>query len=123
MYPLPEDFDVGVFVGQTLEVVGFTGNTLSLTFSGEISVTVTGAVEHRCADEDGLVLVRVEEGTDPSFQSQLQRLAGAEVTHAAVDGRATIHLDFSNGGTLRLLEDTDKYECYQVEIGEKLIVV
>ena len=99
-----------------------TSNTFAMQFSGDLLVTALGFVEHSGPDDDGIV-VRVEVGAPPEAQSRLKRLAGAKVTDARVDGRATIQLEFSNGDALRLLEDTDQYECYTLETADKLIVV
>jgi hypothetical protein len=121
MYAIPEDFDVTIFVGKTLEQVSFTTNTLTFSFDDDVGIAVESEVWHAGHDDQGDRWL--ERSPIPVKQSKLMYLLGSSIASVAVDGRATLVLQFANGHTLRCVEDTDQYECYHLRIGDDEIHV
>jgi hypothetical protein len=121
MYGLPDNFDPNVFVGRTLERLSFTTNTLRLSFDGDISIIVESEVRHE--GRDGRGAEWVDSNAVPVTESRMMHLLGIVIARAEVAGRGTLVLEFTNGHTLRCVEDSDEYECYQLRIGATEIIV
>jgi hypothetical protein len=120
MYALPDDFDPAVFAATTLAKISFTSNTLVLDFDADISATVESEVRYASRDEHGTSL---ELAAVPVTHSRLMRLIGRRIVRAEVEGSATLVLHFEGGHALSLIGDNDRYECYQLRIGTREIVV
>ncbi len=109
MYRLPDNFDVTVFVGRTLEQVCFTVNTVSFSFDGELRLTVEGAFQHQVSS-DGAGL---DEGEPPVRASRLMQLAGEIVARASAD-LDSLSLFFRNGQRFRCHGDSMQFESFRV---------
>jgi hypothetical protein len=118
MYGLPVGFDASRFEGLTLEQVSFSANTIHLSFSNAVSITILASFEHRVRDA-----VVSGQASVPVQQSQLMQLIGGSVASArgAVDG--TLTLRFSNGQRLTCYDDTPMYEAYTMTFGDEEIFV
>lgn len=109
MYGLPKDFDFSIFNGRTLEVVGFSANSIRLSFDQELWVMISSAYSHQTHVDEALEITDV-----PPSQSTLMRLAGKVVESAWGEGPGTLVLRFEDGQVLRCYDDTPMYECYEI---------
>jgi hypothetical protein len=120
MYSLPDDFDPQVFAGKELERICFVPYSVELAFDGDISLRVFSEIVHDGIDGD----TRWSEASSaPIKRSALMRLVGLKVERAHVESGATLVLCFQNNDTLRVIADTNKYECYHLLLGDREIIV
>jgi len=117
MYGLPTAFDASRFVRLTLEQVSFTINTVHLSFSDDVSITLESSFEHLAKDGKPRRLAV------PVTESQLMQLLGESVesAHASTDG--TLSLRFGDGQALTCYDDAPMYEAYRLRFGDEEIVV
>lgn len=119
MYGLPATFDPSRLQGSVLDLVCFSENTVSLSFSREVSITIESCFVH--SDQHGY-----GDGQQidvPVIESRLMQLLGASILLASADADGTLRLKFSNGHTLVCLDDSPRYEAYRINIGNEEIIV
>ena len=99
-------------MGSELETLTWAAYTLHLSFSCGLSFSVGGVLEY-CAP-DGSV---VEQGEPERLRSssRMGALVGVVVTHYEVDAPHALVVHFGNAGVLRLRDDTEQYEAFQIE--------
>ena len=120
MYGLPHTFDASVFVEKTLQRIEFTVNTVKLALDDDTSIVVESQLCHQWKNPHS----RWEDRTTiPATESRLMRLLDKHVVGGSVEGQGTLVLQFSNGDILRVVEDSEQYECYQLRIGSTEIIV
>jgi hypothetical protein len=119
MYGLPNDFDAGIFVNQTLDHITFAEYTIHFSFADNISITVSSAFQHLLrADGDPVPAQHV-----PVSESSLMQLIGHRVTHADSQRDGTLSIVFDDGQVLRVIDDDPHYECYSIHDGKRDIYV
>jgi hypothetical protein len=64
-----------------------------------------------------------EEDSSPSTLARFTALSGHRIVGAGAEGRGTLVLTFDDGQTLRVIEDGDAYECYELHLGGREIIV
>lgn len=118
MYGLPADFDPSVFVGRDLESVTFAVNTIVLSFSDRLAVSISGRVPYRGPKS-------AESGVDdpPVSRTTLTTLVGHKVRGFDLLSPRELVLDFGDGGSITLLDDSDTYESYLINTGDREIIV
>ena len=119
MYGLPEDVDLSMFSGCTLESVTFTQNTIHLAFDRSTSITL----ESSYAYYSGVAANAPEHKTVPPVGSQLMRLVGHSVALAARSTQGGLLLQFDDGQSLDILDDSTEYESFRITVGDREIVV
>jgi hypothetical protein len=119
MNGLPHDFNTDVFVARLLEQVCYTENQVTLHFDGDVHIVLEGGFAHGDVESESIHQVLQV----PVHESHLMRLLGASITEASASRDGTLRLVFSNGDVLNILNDTDEYESYQIQIGDKIVVV
>ncbi|MBJ7472525.1 MAG: hypothetical protein JHD16_14560 [Solirubrobacteraceae bacterium] len=119
MSPLPNDFDVAVFEGRTLQDVHTTSNTAFFGFGAVegLEVTTWGEVLIGTSPVD-LRSARV-----PFPVAEILPFRGQRVRRAQVVGRSSIRITFDASGILEFVEDTDQYECYEIRMPTRHIVI
>ena len=119
MYGLPPGFDTSRLLGCALEQVSFSENTVHLSFTNDVSITIESCFAH--SRHGGLG--DVERTRVPVRESQLMQLLGESVesAHASADG--TLRLRFTNGHVLACFDDSPQYEAYRIKLGEEEIIV
>ena len=112
MHGVPADLKLPGLVGSDLETLMWAAYTLHLGFSCGLSFDVCGSLEF-CASDGSVIERGVPEELRPL--SRLGALVGAFVTDYVVDAPHALVLDFGEAGALRLRDDTDQYEAFQIE--------
>jgi|APFre7841882630_1041343.scaffolds.fasta_scaffold58662_2 hypothetical protein len=118
MYGLPTQFDVAVFVGKTLDLICYSANTISFSFTEDVIITIMGSFIYRqeLHEISNKQSVRL-------LSSNLMGLIDKSVSRADGWQDGTLNLYFDNGHILTLLDDSQQYESYIIQIGNKEIVV
>ena len=122
MYPLPTDFDISSLVGSKLCEIAFNANQIRLIFEGG-SIVIEGrmvmnAVPYGQGLEDSGLIITAQE---PDLH--ILCLIESEIVSVHTDSkRLNLSLVFSNHQTLLLIGD-EPYECYQIHVGERAIIV
>ena len=119
VYGLPQGFDSSRLIGCVLEQVSFSENTVHLSFTNDVSITIESCFVHSTQDD----FSDVERSRVPVRDSHLMQLLGESVdsAHASADG--TLSLRFTNGHVLACFDDTPGYEAYRIKLGEEEIIV
>ena len=112
MKTIPHEFDPKAVVGQPLELVTFTSNSLYFRFGDAFSVTVYSSFRYRLA-----LSHREATETVPTPTSAAMTLIGRTLTGAATDAAAVLMLTFEDGATLAFSPDESPYESYFVSSG------
>ena len=119
MYGLPEEFDASRLVGCVLEQVSFSVNTMHLSFSNDVSITIESCFAHSTyRDLSSAKRIRI-----PVRQSSVMQLLGESITSAHATSDGTLILKFANGQALACFDDTSQYEAYRIMLGKEEIVV
>jgi uncharacterized protein DUF6188 len=113
MYGLPKDFDGGVFVGRTLEMICFAQYRLYLHFERGLTVSIESSFS---TTPDRIIDV-------PVVESDLMRLIGSVVVAATGDDLGTLTLAFYGGDKLRVYDSSKAYESYTISYDGKELVV
>ena len=120
MYGLPEDTDLSALVGCRLESVSVGLHQVNLGLDGlrNIAVTIEGdfSVAQQGHDE-------VRYSSAPEGAVVLISLLDAEIVAASASEGGTTVIRFSHGATAAIYDSEAHYESYQIQIGERLIVV
>ena len=121
MYGLPADFDSGIFVGRTLEMVCFAVNLFGLHFGKDIFVQVNGEYSLQMDPQSEPEIIEV-----PEFHAGLTKLLEQTISNASATRDGTLTLHFSGGAVFTCYDRTPGYESYEIsigEIGERRIIV
>jgi hypothetical protein len=119
MYGLPPGFDTTRLVGCVLEQVSFSGNTVHLSFSNAVSITIESAFAHAVHGD----LVHAPMTRIPVRESRLMELLGESIVSAQGSEEGTLSLIFTNGQALACVDDNPQYEAYRLKLGEEEIIV
>lgn len=113
------DSDTFAFIeGRVLEQLCFGQPSLILNFDDDLSITVEGSL--------GIALPGAEEITvDDALgvASTLVRLISDVVADTGVSDSRSISLTFGGGQILRLIDNSEQYESFQIRHGDHLIIV
>ena len=119
MYGLDLGFDTSRLVGCTLEQVSFSENTVHLSFSRDVSITIEGCYSHSMRGNPR----DAERTCLPVRESRLMQLLGESIETAHASPEGTLSLRFTNGQSLACFDDTPQYEAYRLKLGEEEIIV
>lgn len=119
MYRLPPGFDSTVLVGRRLEQICFTENQMALHFDGRVDIVVESAFIYRTPAAPP----SNEPVAIPVYDSAVMHLLGRSIISASHDAQGNLTLLFKDSYSLMILHDTEQYECYQLRIGDQIIVV
>jgi len=108
MYRIPKELDLSPVIGEFTTQVRVGQFDLQFTF-GNVNFAVQSPVNVFRAGE---LIARWEEGRwpDPGFYEVMN----TEVTRCRVVGDRLIVFEFANGVEMRLVDDSDQYECMQI---------
>jgi hypothetical protein len=121
VYGLPRDFDGAKLVGRQLLQVCFGLYQLQLHFDGELSISVESAVAYK--EDPNEELTRVSIPDLAASRPPLLHLLHHKIVNALGDDKGTLTLEFDNRQVLQCLDEGEKYESYQINIGKSLIIV
>lgn len=114
MYGFNDRFSEARFVGTELITVSHVVNTIWLDF-GTWSVSVSGSVGLR--DESG-----DSWETPPVSESRIVGLLGDAVVSCEVEPKA-FELQLASGRTVLFRDDSERYECYLFQFGDREVAV
>lgn len=118
MYGLAVGTDVSGLRGRAVEQIALGQYQAQVRLSGGAGVYVEG--DFSVTDADG----RRRDFTDvPDAAAALAGLLGCDVDEAEVASPGVLTLVFSNGARMDVHDSNDRYESYQIAIGDQLIVV
>ena len=122
MHGLSPDTDLGPLNGSTLTFVGFGEHQVQLAFYGD-------DLTHRSISIEGDYVVTTS-GREPIVVSEaragavgLLSLLSRTVARASVPTDGTVRIDFDDGSVVEVLDSSTRYESYQVNLGDRLLVV
>ena len=120
MYGLPEDTDLSDLIGCRVQSVSVGLHQVNLGLDGLRNIAITVEGDFAVA----------EPGSDPVRYSSapvgavaLLALLDAEIVAARVSEPGTTLISFSGGGVIAVYDSKAHYESYQIQIGQRLIVV
>jgi hypothetical protein len=118
MYKFPEDFNINVFLGQTLEMICFNANQIYLHFCDEKSVCIECDFEYFKSDYQIYAdLINI-----PVFTSDLMQLLECKITAVSIEDEAILNFKFDNNQRLRLLPDK-QYEGFKIKVKGREIII
>ena len=117
MYRIPSDLDLSPVVGEFTTQVRVGAFDLQFTF-GSVNFVVQSRL---LLLRDDVIAAEWEGGKwpDPGFYE----IFNETVLRCAVVDDRHIEIEFENGLTMRLVDDSDQYECLLITIDETLWVI
>ncbi|GEL98338.1 DUF6188 family protein [Cellulomonas terrae] len=118
MYGLEVGTDVSGLKGRTIEQIAVGEHQAQLHLSNSASISIEGDFSMTSAGGAPTIFERPRDAA----QALADRL-GLDVVSADVLEPGVLTLEFSDGSQLRAYDSSDRYESYQIRIGDRLIVV
>lgn len=120
MYGLSPETDLSPLNGCALTFLGFGQHQVQLAFSGDTDCSIS---------IEGDYIMTPPRGTSSTFSEAvdgapaLLPLLGRTVIEASVPADGTVRVGFDDGSVVELLDSSTQYESYQVNLGDRLLVV
>jgi hypothetical protein len=118
MNGLPEDFDAGVFIGETLDRIAFYAYVIYFGFGDGLGVNLESSFAYK---EDELAQAMQYEV--PVTSSGVMTLIGKRVVEVEASRDGTLRVVFEGGATLTFFDSLKTFESYQIRIGPMVIAV
>ena len=118
MYGVPEKNRLDGIIGKELIQISFGSHQVIFQFEECIRISVESSITYSILDEQ----VRHYDEFWKQ-ETSLTKFLGAAVIGLEVKGAKKLILTFSNVGTIELIDSSDQYESFQIEIGGEMIVV
>jgi uncharacterized protein DUF6188 len=118
MNGLPTNFDSTIFLGKELIQISFSANTAHFSFSDDVRITILSTLIYRLTKSDP---DRSE--SIPVTSSAVMGLLGQVVSSAVATSDGTLLLTFTNGGSLKCIDDSEEYESYHLQLGSREVIV
>lgn len=118
VYGLPDNFALDSFREATLIQVCIGQHQVQLRFDGHraVSIETRYTVQDPSGEQQEFVDV-------PAGAAALAALLGRRVDRVTGTTDGTLTLTFVTGATVTVYDDSDQYESYQINDGDRLIVV
>ena len=120
MYGLSPDTDLSPLNGCTLTFVGFGQYQVQLAFSGETNCAISIEGDYVVTPSDG-ESTTFSEAVDGA--AAVLPLLGHTVVVAEVPSDGTVRVGVDDGSVIEVLDSQAHYESYQVDLGDRLLVV
>lgn len=118
VYGVPADLDLRFLHGAELIQVRLGAHQVQFHFHPDGSICVEGGWE--LLDRDGVQIDHnCEEAARPPYQ--LHRLLAHRIVTSEVCAPEWFALRFDGGEVLRILDDSDQYESFQIEPGDIIV--
>jgi hypothetical protein len=116
MYGIPKDFPFEAFKNEVIVQICFGYNQIIFRFDGMISILVTSSimVDHDILNEQQEVCLHA---------GRLLNLLHQEIKSATTDNGKDLKLTFASGTILTLCDDSEHYESYEINVGDKEYVI
>jgi hypothetical protein len=121
MYGLPKDKDLSFLLsaGKVDEVcIGLS--SVIIKWPNAASISVEGEFVFNRNDGQS---IRVKRGEYPLTVGCLSHLVYSTIVGYEIQDKGTLMLNFSNGDQLSLLDDSSKYESYEISTNQGPIIV
>ena len=120
MYGLSPETDLSPLNGCVLTLVGFGQHQVQLVFSGEVpcSASIEGDYVVTPSGCNATIYSEAVAGA-----AALLPLLGRTVTLASVPSDGTVRVGFGDGSVVEVLDSSTHYESYQINLGDRLLVV
>jgi uncharacterized protein DUF6188 len=120
MYGLSPETDLSPLNGCSLTFVGFGQYQVQLGFSGDTpcSISIEGDYIVTPTGRDSVTFSDAVDGA-----AALLPLLGHTVTLASVPADGTVRVGFDDGSVVDVLDSSTHYESYQVNLGDRLLIV
>lgn len=118
MYGLPENESFRFFVGRRLDSVRFGRYQVTFQFDGSVSLSVEGGLGIRVPEADEIV---VDDARDAA--AVLLAALDTSVVDVQVHDSRSFSMLFEHGLSLRLIDDQEQFESFNMSHDGKLIVV
>jgi hypothetical protein len=118
MYGLPKHVDLRFLIGKELLSISVAPNEVILRFDDYLTINITSECNYQPSVGE---IIRIE--NYPASASLICRLLCSSITEVKGEEDGTLVLQFSNGDTLTIFDDSKQYESYQIKHGDKLIIV
>jgi len=119
MYKLPDNVDLTFFKGSLLLQICIGANEVILRFENQISITIQTDIVHKSQSGDVTAIYK----SITTSASMLVSFLHYKITEAIAIDPSTISLRFSNGEYLEIYDTSTQYESYQINHGDKTIIV
>src|SRR4051812_19826773 len=107
MYGLPPEVSPAFLVGNVIEQVCFTQNTLTISFSGDILLTIESALMYKSASDANEAYETI-----PARSSGVLQIVGCRVRSAFKEDERHLVILFEDGQQLAIRDDSKLYESY-----------
>ena len=118
MYGLPNDFEPNLFVGRRVESITFAENVVVLSFSEELTVSISGTVLYQESPDS-----TVKRERPPVSHTSLVGAVGRAVEGTELKSPQELILRLEGHFSVTLLDDSEAYECYMISMRDREIVV
>ncbi|MEM8773623.1 MAG: hypothetical protein AAGF53_01235 [Pseudomonadota bacterium] len=118
MYDIPETQEFSGLLGKELQQVCIGNNEVIFNFDSDFSLCVMGPFEHIKSGSE--VFDYTDLLTKPS---SLPSLLNSSIFEVKKENNDYLLLCFQNNEKLRLINDTDQYECFSLNIDGNIILV
>jgi hypothetical protein len=120
MHGLSPDTDLSPLNGCVLTFVGFGQYQVQLAFSGDTDcrISIEGAYVVTPSSGEVTTFTGAVDGA-----AALLPLLGQSVEVAEVPTEGTVRLGFGDGALVEVLDSEAHYESYQINLGDRLLVV
>ena len=120
MYGLKPDVDMSFFLGKELIQVAVGPYDVQLHFHESVSLSVQSHIEHI---SEGVETEWDGDENKPLAAASLLALIGSSVTSVQGDSDGTLTSRFTNGDLLKVFDDDEHYESYQINPGDSKDIV
>lgn len=118
MHGLPANFNAQMFVGKQLTSLTYAENLIHVNFDEELTLTVLDSISYRT---DAQAVETVE--SSPLTTTRLVSLIGRHVTSGKVETPRELVLGLEGGGSMRFVDESDRYESFIIRgPGTEIIV-
>lgn len=109
MYGLDKTINLNFLVQKRLDQVCIGLSNVILKFSDDVSISLESSIEITSGDS----LISIAVGA-AELVGALTNLLGQSVESVVNEGNGNISLSFSSGVVIRILDDRESYESYEI---------
>ena len=118
MYRLKSTADISFLLGVCFEQLCVSSGALTINGDNRISIKIFGGF---AVSTSGKAYIRYNGAIDDAVA--LLPLIGSSVVAAEATIEGGLQIKFSSGAVLVIFDDSDQFESFTIEQGEKIIVV
>lgn len=117
MYRIPADLDLNDILGSAIHFIGWGRYQMQFHFHSGRKIFVEGKIELYRNNQ----VISTWNDQDQWSNLFIQDVLEIKVKNYLVESERVLAIDFENGYTLRLYDDSDQYESMQLEPGTIII--